>query len=178
MSFDAFEQTIKSPALKQIASYWHQVCDGRPMPRWEDIRPSKLACHLSIIWSYRYDRANDALVGRLAGDKIEQMFGKTFRGAPMTALYPPDQYPAMFERFRRIVTGPSLLLEMGMVFKSVDAYGYGERIAMPTSSDGTVADGILGATVYEAFQAVQVSADPDVVTWFPLSMPQKETAPE
>lgn len=169
MSFDAFEQKIRSPALKQVAAHWHQVRGVRPMPRWEDIKPAKIAAHLSIIWSYRYDRNADMLVGRLAGDKIERIFGKTFRGAPMSTLYPADQFPAMFAKFRRVVLEPAFHIELGMVFKSLEAYGSGERIAMPTSSDGSTADGIIGATVYETFEPTHTPAEPNRDSWYPVA---------
>lgn len=139
------------------------------MPRWEDIKPSKIAAQLSIIWSYRYDRDGDMLVGRLAGDKIERIFGKTFRGTPMSTLYPADQFPAMFEKFRRVVLEPAFHIEWGLVFKSLEAYGSGERIAMPTSNDGMSADGIIGATVYETFESIHTPTEPNCDGWYPVA---------
>lgn len=168
MSFAEFEQAIKSPALLQVAQHWNEARGSRRMPDWADIRPASLAAHLSIIWSYRYDRSGDALIGRLAGDKIEKVFGKTFRGTPMEALYPPHQFPRMLKRFRRVVGEPALYLEEGKVFQVVDHYGLGERIAMPLSNDGALADGIIGATVYEVVRVNDSRQHDDDTRWFGL----------
>ena len=169
MSFAAFEMAIKSPALRSVARHWNAARGARTMPDWNDIRPNKMAAQLRIIWSYHYDRAKDVMIGRLAGDQIEQIFGKTFRGTPMDQLYPPNLFPVMFARFRRIVCEPTLYLEDGKVFQCVDHFGFGERIAMPLAEDGATGDGIIGATVYETFLSFQQQPLPDREQWFSLS---------
>jgi hypothetical protein len=166
MSFAVFEQAIRSPALRIVAGKWNVARGARAMPDWNDIRPHELAPHLGMIWSYRYDRARDVLTGRLAGDQIEQIFKKSFRNTPMDQLYPPDQFPRMFARFRRIVCEPSLYLEDGKVFQFVDHFGFGERIAMPLARDGVTGDGIIGATVYETFLNFESPPLPECVQWF------------
>jgi hypothetical protein len=168
MGFTEFERAIKSQSLREVARHWNEARGGRAMPDWTDLKPSSIAPQLSIIWSYRYDRAEDKFTGRLAGDQVEKVFGKTFRGTPMTRLYSADQYPIIFNRFHRIVREPAFYLEEGKVFQIVDRYGFGERIAMPLSSDGTTADGVVGATVYEAFRATDAQPGADTELWFPL----------
>lgn len=169
MSFDRFEASIKSPDLRAVALHWKAACGARAMPDWSDIRPNRIGPQLKIVWSYRYDDVNDRLIGRLAGDLIERVFGQTLRNTPMENLYPTEQYPAMFARFRRIVCEPSLFLETGKVFQAVDRFGFGERVAMPLSRDGHTGDGLIGATVYETFHNFQPQPQPDCLQWFPLS---------
>jgi hypothetical protein len=169
MTFGQYEMSIKSQALRAVARQWNVARGSRLMPDWSDIRPHKIGPQLKIIWSYRYDRAHDCLIGRLAGDHIERIFGKTFRNTPMERLYPADQYPGMFARFRRIVREPALYLEEGKVFQAVEHFGYGERVAMPLSRDGVTGDGLIGATVYETFLNFQPQPEPDCQQWFPLS---------
>jgi hypothetical protein len=169
MSFASFEGSIRSPALRLVARQWNMARGARAMPDWSDIRPHKIAPQLKIIWSYRYDRARDAMIGRLAGDHIERIFGKTFRDTPMERLYPPDQFRRMFERFRRVACEPALYLEDGKVFQFVDHFGFGERIALPLARDGVTGDGIIGATVYETFLNFQPQPLPECVQWFALT---------
>lgn len=168
MNFHAFEQAIASPALKYVARHWNQVRGSRAMPSWADIQPSQIAAQLPIIWSYKYDRTTDVFTGRLAGDQIEQIFGKNFRGAPMSALYPEEDFPRLFARSKRVVCEPALYRGEGMVFKHVDHYGHGERIMMPLADDGIVGDGILGATHYKSFKGKHAADLPETETWFPF----------
>ena len=44
------------------------------MPAWQDIKPARIAAQLPIIWSYSYDQGTDEFTGRLAGDRIVQVF--------------------------------------------------------------------------------------------------------
>lgn len=168
MSFQEFERSIVSPELRHVAAHWNLVRGSRAMPSWSDIRPSRICAELPLIWSYKYDRAGDALIGRLAGDQIEKVFGKTFRGTPMSALYPPDTYPEMFERFKRIVCEPALYRSEGMVFRFVDHYGHGERIGLPLAGDGALGDGIVGATKYSSIRGQPGIELPESEAWFAL----------
>ena len=168
MSFHAFEQAIESPTLRLIAQYWNQVRGSRAMPGWGNIRPSQITAHLPIIWSYKYDRVADAFTGRLAGDKIEQIFGKGFRGVPMAELYPAENFPKFFLKSKRVVCEPALYIGKGMVFKYVDRHGQGERIIMPLADDGILGDGIFGATVYQSLLGAPAADDSEHESWFPL----------
>jgi hypothetical protein len=73
-TFADFERSITSPALKRVASHWNVARGDRLVPAWPDIKPASIASELPIIWYYSYDPANDQLTGRLAGDRIIQMF--------------------------------------------------------------------------------------------------------
>ena len=168
MNFQAFEQSIVSPALKHVAAHWNEVRGSRAMPSWSDIRPLHIKAELPLTWSYKYDKTADALIGRLAGDQIEKVFRKTFRGTPMSALYPADTYPHMFARFRRVVCEPALYRGEGMIFKCVDHYGHGERIVLPLSGDGVLGDGILGATKYNSIRGHPGIEHPESEAWFAL----------
>ncbi len=168
MSFQAFELSIVSSALKHVAEHWNNARGSRVMPSWSDICPSQIATELPIIWSYKYDRAADAFTGRLAGDHIEKIFGKSFKGLPMSEAYPEQDFARLFARCKRVVCKPALYRRDGMVFRHVDHYGHGERIIMPLASDGILGDGIFGATTYQSVGGAPAMDIPDSEGWFPL----------
>lgn len=150
MSFQAFERTILAPSLKQIARHWNEVRGCRLLPGWKDIQPSAIAANLTFIWSYKYDRRSDSFTGRLAGDTVEAVFGKSFRGTPMKDLFEPDGFAFFFARHKRVVTEPCFFHGMGSVFSRLNRIGVGERIILPLSDSGTEGDSIFGATLYNA----------------------------
>jgi hypothetical protein len=168
MSFQLFEQAITSQELNRVARLWNESRGSRKMPGWNNIRPSQIAEQLTNIWSYKYDRATDSFTGRLAGDLIEHIFGKSFRGTPMSELYPPADYPRLFARSKRVACEPALYLGVGMVFKHVDHYGKGERIIMPLAENGIDGDGILGATVYHSIFGIPAANVQEEESWFAL----------
>lgn len=170
MSFADFEQAIEDPALRVIAKHWNSVRGDRRLPGWGDIRPSAIAVHLPIIWSYRYDRQSDRFVGRLAGDAIEAVFSHSFRGVPMEDLFPPGALAHYFARHRRVVIEPCFFHGYGSVFDHLERVGAGERIILPLSDSGGEADGILGATHYDPASPAARDSFPagEVEEWFSL----------
>lgn len=169
MGFDAFFSSICSGDLKKVAQHWHDARTSRVMPAWKEIRPSAVAAQLPLIWVYRYDREADAFTGRLAGDLIEQMLGKSFRGTPMKDIYSPADYPRLFGRAKRVTCEPAFYRGTGTVFRHVDRYGEGERIMMPLSDDGIHGDGVLGATIYDAYRGAPNKHATEIETWIALA---------
>lgn len=138
------------------------------MPGWNDIRPARIAGQLPCIWAYTYDQASDTFTGRLAGDRIEAIFGKTFRQTPLLEIFPQAQYEDIFLRAKRVISEPALNRGEGLVFKQLDRYGYGERIILPLASDGIRSDGLLGCTEYHSFDGLRDPSVAQAEDWFPL----------
>lgn len=174
MSFDAFLGRIGSTALRDIAAHWRAVRGTRRMPAWKDIDAVALAPHLSKIWAWKYDAASDSFTGRLAGEGITAIFGKSLRGVPMREFFAAPTYDLIFERHKRVVAGPCFMHGRGPVFLHVGRCGMGERIILPLSEDGARADGIIGGTVYQLTSREASAEHPGMiasaeeVTFFPL----------
>ena len=149
MSFEAFESSIVSPDLLQLARHWRSACGTRKMPAWRDIRPNSIVAQLPIVWSYRYDAASGTFFGRLAGDKIAAMFDINFRGAAMQDLFPAREFPRVLSRHKRVIAEPAFFRGAGLVFAHLGRHGVGERIILPLADDGLHGDGIIGATKYD-----------------------------
>jgi hypothetical protein len=170
MSFAEFEKSIASVALKTLARHWNEARGNRTMPAWCDIKPRKISNVLPIIWAYTYDVQNDAFTGRVAGDRIVEAFGKSFRGLPLSAIQPPEAFPWVHRLLRRVVAEPAAYRGTGRVFQKFERYRHGERIILPLG--GAHGGGVLGATDYHRSGFVSgVSAGPvsDSETWFSLA---------
>jgi hypothetical protein len=148
MSITEFLGHIESPRLLNVARHWLVARGGRRMPGWRDIDPLAIAAELPIVWSWKYDRLADSFTGRLAGDDVDAVFGKSMRGVPMKDFFDARFYELVFARHRRVVTEPALAHGSGPVFVHADRYGQGERIILPLADDGEHGDGLIGATVY------------------------------
>jgi len=148
MNFEAFKNAISSPAIRQVAIHWNEARGSGLMPAWSDIRPAALAPQLPIIWSYQFDRDRGGFTARLAGDRIEQIFGKSFRKLRLADAHSEGSFTWAYAMLERVVMEPAIHRSSGRVFKHLGRSGYGERIVMPLSGDGVLSDGILGATEY------------------------------
>src|SRR5258706_2845425 len=145
---DGFAATVSSPSLKAVLAHWTQARGLQTMPSWEQLSPARMVHQLPLIWAYRYDRETDTFAGRLAGDKICQIFGKNIRGLSLDKIFPPDAVDWTQRLFSRVVHEPALYQSTGQVFSHLQRWGVGERIILPLSGDGIGGDGILGATDY------------------------------
>ena len=144
------------------------------MPAFSDIDPAAIGPQLPIIWSWKYDRETDLFTGRLAGDEIDAIFGKTMRGADMREFFKDSNYEAIFTRNRRVATEPCLCHCKGLVLIHFGRHGYGERVVLPLAADGEHGDGVFGATVYHSMQRGLSEASKESewtsedVTFYPL----------
>lgn len=147
-NFTMFVAQIESPDLRAVALHWNQGRRQKMMPAWRDIDATEIRDQLRMVWAYKYDCSSDSFTGRLAGEEIERIFGRTFRGQPMRELFPASEFKEMFHRHKRVVSEPSLFHGSGFVFRHLGREGIGERIILPLAHDGIHCDGILGATKY------------------------------
>jgi len=172
MIYTDFARAIASPALKDVAIHWNAVRQGRRMPRWTDVIPSRIAAHLSLVWSFKYDAAKDAFTGRLVGERIARHIGKEFRGLSLTEAYPAEALPWVRVLFSRVVREPALYAHTGSLFRQMGREHPGERILLPLSEDGVAADGVLGATILEdatTMPLTLIAPDRASEHWFSLS---------
>lgn len=169
MSTD-FEHSIISPVLKVVAAHWLAVRRGRQMPAWASLMPSALKQQLPYVWAYIYEPATDSFTGRLAGDRVSAIFGKNFHGLPMSEAHPTDDYPGLFAKCKRVLTGPSLYHGTGITSASAGKSYAGERIIMPLENVETGGQGIFGATDFPSSrfpgEAEKINFNTEVEHWF------------
>lgn len=169
--FPDFLSRIEAPALRDIARHWNESRGDRRMPGWQDIDPLKIAPYLPIVWSWRYDRSSERFVGRLIGQTVADLFGKSIRGVRMEDFFQGKLYDAVYSRCHRVVSEPCFSRDHGNIFSYRDRLGFGERIMLPLAADGIHADGVFGATAFDARAhpaMAEVSYATEVLEYYPL----------
>jgi hypothetical protein len=58
---------------------------------------------------------------------------------------------------RKVVTEPQIYLGNGNIFRHENAFLAGERLLLPLATNGTNADGLLGATEYKQDETFQIN---------------------
>ena len=119
------------------------------MPGWQDIDPAQLLPVLPVIWAWSYERDSGEFTGRLLGDRIPAVAGRSITGLSMAEYYQGWNYEEIYAVRRRIVDEPAIGLERGQVFRANGQIGLGERLMLPLARDGRHADTIIGATSFE-----------------------------
>ena len=165
-----FLETIASPSLKAVAAHWFSARAAKLMPSWEDLKPKEIARQLPVVWSLKYDPAMKAFTGRLAGDRIARLIGKSFRGLPLEQAQTPAAFGAMHPLLNRVVTEPAIYFGSGNIFQHENAFLAGERLLLPLAANGENSDGLLGATEYQPGENIAAGMQPtvDIGFWFDL----------
>lgn len=171
MDFDEFCQSIGSPALRAVTLHWHQARGPKKMPSWQDLNPKAIVSYLPLVWAYRFDAASEDFIGRLAGDRVAQAYGKSFRGLTLAEIHTlPDRLQMARTLLTRVVSEPAIFRGYGRVYQLKGEFQTGERIMLPLSSDGVRGDGVFGATeagplpvIHEPVQGIN-----DFGAWFSL----------
>jgi hypothetical protein len=169
--FRSFIDQVESERLCAVARHWDQARIDGQMPSFAQLRPATIAAQLPIIWVYSYDRAARCFIGRLAGDRITQGFGKSFRGLPVEELHPPEHLPRVLEVLNGVLEGPNCYRSGGQLFRKAGMPGFGERIILPLAEDGVNPDGVLGASDYQFVhggQSAPVESIGEDERWFAL----------
>ncbi len=148
MSFDVFSRAITSVALQEVARQWNLARGADPLPAWERMPLGELGAQLSLIWVYRLDPQTGRFTGRLAGDRINKGLGTNLRGLPLDDAHSAKDYLWVHRYLTRVVRETMGYRSAGRLFQQAGRFVEGERIALPLASDGSVADGVLGASDY------------------------------
>ena len=106
MEYFNLRVAIGSSKLRRILSHWLEIRGNRLMPMWQDICPAKIKSELSVVWQYRYDRAEDEFFGGLSGDAIQRLIGGPIKNARFRELHKGD--PHFFARAKRVLFDPAI----------------------------------------------------------------------
>lgn len=149
---------LSDPLVLHMLDHWRSKCDGRAMPRPEDINPAEIARYLPNLLMLQVDHEPFDLTYRLMGEEVVHSHGGNFRGRSVKSL---DQerpnfgtmlfsfYKYIADICRPIGAGGNLLF-MGrghMTFESV---------YMPLSGDGIRTTRIMGASSYRRISEAEL----------------------
>lgn len=174
MSIERLLAGLKEPPLREVARFWAEARAGRRFPAWRDIDPVALAPHLPILWGWRWDKALQTFVGRLAGEAILDAMGPGFRGSRIEDYFAGRHAEIFMARYRRVLEEPAILSSSGFAFSLNGNKGLGERVVLPLAEDGEHPDGLVGATIYRAADRrlargrVTLATEHENVMFFPV----------
>jgi len=171
-AFADFEAAISSPQSKAVARHWREAALPGKLPTWSDLRPARIKAQLPMVWCYNYDVETDDFIGRIAGNAIIGISGIQFKGSKLSQLRPVDRYPRSLDRARRVLHEPALYRGLGLVYRSSESCGFGERISMPLAGDGQSQPGIFGAPEFKSlaeWQNIGPNTEGEEESWFSLA---------
>jgi len=152
---------ISDPRLRLLYAHWDEARAGRQMPSRRALDPVRIPSVLSIIFLCDYERDTGRLRYRLAGEEIRGAYDEEITGRCQDEVFAGAERDRHLARVRRIMENPTIIHATGEVYGFAGRRGTGERLGLPLSTDGTTADGVVGATVYCWTDRVRSSESPE-----------------
>ncbi|MGF1593780.1 MAG: PAS domain-containing protein [Kiloniellaceae bacterium] len=160
---------IKSQPLKLLLEHYLEARGDKRMPARRDIDALKLAPVLPIIWISEYEPAAGTFRYRLAGEAVNEVWGMSVAGRLLSDFVMPERFETTNESFLKAMREEVALHASGPVYRCNDRIGLGERLVLPLSSDGSIADGLIGATHRDAMVDLdKASMSQQVTTYVPV----------
>jgi len=160
---------IKSQRLRRLLEHYLEARGERHLPSRRDIDPTRLGPVLPIIWISEYESAAGTFRYRLAGEEVNQVWGRSVAGCLLSDFVLPERFKPTNEAFLKVMREEMALLASGPVYRCNDRIGLGERLVLPLASDGITADGLIGATHRELMVELdQAAMSQQTVTYVPI----------
>lgn len=160
-SLSAKERVLLDPKIRKVHDYWMAKHRGSRLPSRGDLDPVDLSDCLGglMLLDVVGVGASQDFAVRLAGQQVEEAFGRPLRGQKLLELFKEMADSDCFRRFRLVViTGEA-------DFRSADLAGLGrpfihyDRAMLPLSEDGSTITHLLCCYAFTR-SAVRPSAGP------------------
>ncbi|MFN4090324.1 MAG: PAS domain-containing protein, partial [Alphaproteobacteria bacterium] len=142
LSLDDFDH-VRDPHIRNILGVWLAVRGDRPMPPRRAIDPAAVARELEIIWVCDVVWPGPRFRYRLAGERVNAVYGRSLAGLHMDEIVPVATREPVLARYQRVVVERGISHTTGRLYLSSDRIFSGERIVVPLSEDGENVDAIL-----------------------------------
>lgn len=160
---------IKSERLRRLLEHYLEARGERRMPSRRDIDATRLGPVLPIIWISEYEPAAGTFRYRLAGEEVNDVWGRSVAGCLLSDFVLPERFLATNEAFLKVMREEMALLASGPVYRCNDRIGLGERLVLPLASDGVTGDGLIGATHRELMVELdQASMSQQKASYLPI----------
>lgn len=136
--------------ISSFYDYWNGLRATGTLPAQDSIDPAHIAPLLPFVWLVRWNDQVDDFVYRLAGENVLDIVRQPVRHKRLGALYEPVFAETLRRRFHRLCSGPTAYYERGRVYRHIDRYGFGERLALPLADEEGRNRLVIGCTVYAA----------------------------
>lgn len=150
---------------------WRMARGDLVMPLRNAFDPMTVRGLLPYLWIYRFDPDRDDYVVRLAGEEINNAWGRSIKGLTMREVVGDQDYPIMRERWDTILGTP--LIHYGASSERLSALDTrrAERMLTPLADNDGTPNHILGISLYRISptDTSHPSLEPEDITQIPCS---------
>lgn len=136
------------PRIHTFFAAWNAARHGKPIPSRRDFDPLAVAPLLKFVWIYRYEPDIPDFVCRLAGENVNDAWGRSIKGRRLLDIVGAADHPVVMERWLRILREPSIQYGARQERLSALDLHRAERLILPLTGDSGEAEFVLGISLY------------------------------
>jgi len=158
---DAFRAEVEGEGANALFDYWLNLCDGRKMPRREEIDPVSISPQL-LPWLYILTLSADGNhMFRLAGTRLDEIFSTEVSGKRISEVLKGVDLVNATRSYARVIEAACPWYSNVLYRVDVEFHVRYERLTLPIGLEGGSPDYLLGGIfltegegVYEKFAEV------------------------
>lgn len=129
---------------------WAGWREGTAPPPRSRIDPAALKPCLPHVWIWRLTPDRFSLTCTLAGEKIQEAWGRGIIGNDPLSLWGPESGLVVRDRLRRVALTPAIVHGRSGILsgESASPGKFAERLILPLATDDGAPFGVIGMTLY------------------------------
>jgi hypothetical protein len=139
--------TFSDPRFITFLRCWAERRRGLMQPR-SSIDPATIKSCLPHVWLIQHRRQEGDFICTLAGEKVNEAWGQSVIGKPLTTFMPSDYAESCVSQYREIMQRPALLVSRRRINPLERSEKAAERLVAPLSDDEGRPYGVFGMTLY------------------------------
>ncbi|MDF1720879.1 MAG: PAS domain-containing protein [Minwuia sp.] len=134
--------------LHVFLDVWREARGSEIVPMRKSFSPVAVPALLSNIYIYRFDAAIGDYVCDLAGEQVNDAYGRSIKGDTLLQIVGVDDHPVITSRWNRILGVPCIHYGMTGERMSRRPLQTAERLLLPFASSPGQRDTIIGVGLY------------------------------
>src|SRR5262249_15711654 len=134
--------------LRCLLRHWLEQRGEELAPRRSAIDPTAIGPILSSVWMCDYLPADRRFRMRLAGEDINQVYGRNITTSSFEDIITPALLLDAIRRYRGVVEEPAIMQCAGHIYLASNRSEVGERLVLPLADNNGAIRHLIGATVY------------------------------
>jgi len=157
----AFKERIAAadPRIEKFLRVWRDARSGRVVPRRQDIDPTLFPGLLPYVWLCAWDSELQDFVCRLAGERVNWIWGYGLRGNPIGSFMKRADHEVNRARWLHILNGPLVHFGAAAGGPSQSRVSV-QRLTLPLCNDDGDLQFLIGLSLYKLVGSREDSRHP------------------
>lgn len=140
---------VKDQGLRCLLQHWLERRGAKLMPARTAIDPAQLGSLLPNIWMCDYLPQDRRFRMRLAGEDVNQVYGRNIGHCDFEEIISPDRLDHVLYLYRRVIEEPAILHNTGHIYLASGRSVVGERLVLPLTDETGAVMHAIGASIMD-----------------------------